>query len=190
MICKQGIKLALLTAIISGVSVFVNRYAVKAVGDPLVYATVKNLGVGLLMAVYLANKRVNLRAITKKDWVKLVAIGVIGGSLPFYLFFKGLLLAESAKAALIHKTLIIWIAVWAVPMLKEKISLKQLGALGLILVSNFIIGGVGEWSWGVGEWMILGATILWAIENVVAKVTLRKVEVDVIVGARMILGSI
>ena len=187
---QKGIKLALLTALISGVSVFVNRFAVKAVGDPLVYTTVKNLGVGLIMIGYLMHKKVNLKAISKRDWVKLGLIGIIGGSLPFYLFFKGLLIAESAKAALIHKSLIFFVAMWAIPALKEKINLKQLGALTLILLSSFVIGGVGEWRFGTGEWMILGATVLWAIENVVAKVTLKQVQVDVVVGARMILGSI
>lgn len=187
---QKGIKLAMITALISGVAVFFNRFAVKAVGDPLVFTTVKNLGVGLVAGLWLLNKKTKWGEITKKDWLKLVAIGVIGGSLPFYLFFKGLMIAESARAALLHKTLIFWVAMWAVPVLKEKISLKQLGALGLIFGSNFVIGGLGRWSWGIGEWMILGATILWAIENVIAKITLKQVQVDVVVGARMILGSV
>lgn len=187
---QKGISLALVTAVISGVAVFFNRFAVKAVGDPLVFTTVKNLGVGLLIGLWLMGKRIEWKKIAKKDWMKLILIGVIGGSLPFYLFFKGLFLAESARAALLHKTLIFWVALWAVPMLKEKISLKQLGALGLIFGSNFVIGGLGQWSWGVGEWMILGATVLWAVENVIAKIALKQVQVDVVVGARMILGSI
>jgi drug/metabolite transporter (DMT)-like permease len=187
---SKGIKFALVTAVISGVAIFFNRFAVKAVGDALVFTTIKNLGVGLLVVWWLVFKQTNLSRINKRDWLKLAIIGVIGGSVPFYLFFKGLMLAQSASAALIHKTLIFWVTVWAVPMLKEKISLKQMGALGLIFASNFVIGGLGQWSWGQGEWMILGATVLWAVENVVAKVTLKRVEVPVVVGARMILGSL
>ena len=38
---KSGVRLALVTALISGVAVFFNRFAVKAVGDPLVFTTVK-----------------------------------------------------------------------------------------------------------------------------------------------------
>ncbi len=186
---KSGVKLALMTAVISGAAVFFNRFAVKAVGDPLVFTTIKNLGVGVLIGLWLWGKKIEWKKISKRDWVKLGLIGIIGGSLPFYLFFKGLFLAESAKAALLHKTLIFWVALWAVPMLKEKISLKQLGALGLVFSSNFVIGGLGQWQWGAGEMMILGATVLWAIENVIAKITLKKVEADVVVGARMILGS-
>ena len=187
---ENGVKLALATALISGVSVFVNGFVVKAVGDALVFTTIKNLGVGLLAGWWLVTMKPNLKKIRKNDWLKLVLIGIVGGSLPFYLFFKGLMVAQTANAALIHKTLILWVAMWAVPMLKEKISLKQVGALGLILSSNFVIGGLQEWSWGRGEWMILTATVLWAIENVVAKITLKRVEVSMVVGARMILGSL
>jgi len=186
---KQGIKLALVTALISGVAVFFNRFAVKAVGDALVFTTIKNLGVGLVVALWLGTRQIEWKKISKRDWVKLGLIGIIGGSLPFYLFFKGLMIADSANAALIHKLLVFMVALWAVPVLKERVSLKQLGALGLIFSSNLVIGGLGRWQWGAGEWMILGATVLWAIENVMAKIVLKQVQVEVVVGARMILGS-
>jgi len=110
--------------------------------------------------------------------------------LPFYLFFKGLTLTNPAVGALIHKTLIFWVALWAIPVLKEKINFKQWVALGLIFGSNFIIGGLPRLTWGVGESMILGAMLLWAIENIIAKKTLKQLPVDVVVGARMIFGSL
>jgi len=190
---EKGIKLSLMTAMFSGMAVFFNSLVVKAVGDPLVFTTLKNLGVAVVLGVILGRrslkKEINWRELRRSDWLKLVVIGVIGGSLPFYLFFKGLMLASSVQAALIHKSLVLWVGLWAVPMLKEKVTVKQLGALGLIMGSNLVMGGWGKWSWGVGETMILGATILWAVENVVAKLVLRRVEADVVIGARMILGS-
>ena len=191
---EKGFKLALATAVFSGVAVFLNSLVVKAVGDALVFTTVKNLGVALIIGVVLGarslNRQIDWKGIGKKDWIRLLMIGVIGGSLPFYLFFKGLMLTNPATGALIHKTLIFWVALWAVPALKEKISLKQWLTLGVIFGSNFIIGGLPALKWGRGETMILMATVLWAVENVVAKMTLKKVPVDVVVGARMILGSI
>ena len=186
---QKGARLALVTALISGIAIFFNGLAVKAAGDGLIFTTVKNLGVGLLIGLWLGVRGAEWKKIGKKDWGRLILIAVIGGGLAFYLFFQGLMLAESAKAALLHKSLIFWIGLWAVPVLKEKISLKQWIGLGFIFGSNLIIGGIGEWSWGVGEWMILGATILWAAENVMAKVVLKKVEADVVAGIRMIFGS-
>lgn len=185
----KGFKLALATAGFSGVAVFLNSLTAKAVGDALVFTTVKNLGVAVILALVLIRKKVNWLEV-KQNWKQLVLIGVIGGSLPFYLFFKGLTMVNPATGALIHKTLIFWLALWALPFLKEKVSVKQWLALGLIFGSNFIIGGLPVLKWGRGETMILGATLLWSIENIIAKLTLKQVAVDVVVGARMILGSL
>jgi len=137
----KGFKLALITAGFSGMAVFLNSLTVKAVGDALVFTTVKNLGVAVIIGAILLRQKIDWRAV-KADWWPLLAIGIIGGSLPFYLFFQGLTLSSAATGALIHKTLIFWVALWAIPILKEKINTKQWLALGLIFGSNFIIGGL------------------------------------------------
>ena len=186
---NKGFKLALITAGFSGVAVFLNSLTVKAVGDALVFTTIKNLGVAMIIGAVLLRQKINW-SVVKANWPVLLAIGVIGGSLPFYLFFQGLTLTNAVTGALIHKTLIFWVALWALPFLKEKISLKQWLALGVIFGSNLVIGGLPQLQWGKGEWMILAATILWAVENIIAKITLKRVAVDVVVGARMILGSL
>lgn len=184
----KGFKLALVTAGFSGVAIFLNSLTVKAVGDALVFTTVKNLGVAIVLGIILLRQKIDW-AVVRQNWKSLLAIGIIGGSLPFYLFFKGLMLVNPATGALIHKTLIFWVALWAVPMLKEKISVKQWLALGVIFGSNFVIGGLPLIKWGIGETMILGATLLWAIENIIAKVALRNLSAEVVGGARMIIGS-
>ncbi len=188
----KGFKLALITAGFSGVAVFLNSLTVKAVGDALVFTTVKNLGVAIILGIILLRQKIDWQAV-KMNWKSLLAIGIIGGSLPFYLFFQGLLTANPATAALIHKTLIFWVALWAVPVFKEKISMKQWLALGIIFGSNFIIGGLPSLpagGWGRGEIMILGATLLWSIENIIAKVALKNLSAQVVGGARMIIGAV
>lgn len=185
----KGVKLALITAGFSGAAVFLNSLTVKAVGDALIFTTVKNLGVAVIIAAVLLRQKIDWATI-RGQWRRLALIGIIGGSLPFYLFFQGLAMTNAATGALIHKTLIFWVALWAMPVLKEKISGRQWLALGLIFGSNFVIGGLPRIAWGAGEWMILGATIFWSIENIIAKTTLKRVPVDVVVGARMILGSL
>jgi drug/metabolite transporter (DMT)-like permease len=186
---NKGFKLALATAGFSGVAVFLNSLTVKVVGDALIFTTVKNLGVAVVIGAILLRQKIAWQKVIS-NWRPLLAIAVIGGSIPFYLFFKGLTLTNPAMGALIHKTLIFWVAIWAIPIMKEKINIKQWLALALIFGSNFVIGGLPQWQWGRGEWMILGATVLWAVENIIAKKTLVKVPVDVVVGARMILGAL
>jgi len=191
---NKGVLLALITAGFSGVAIFLNSLTVKAVGDALVFTTVKNLGVGVIilgiLGIKTSKREIDWKGIKTKDWLKLAGVGVIGGSVPFYLFFKGLMMASSAQAALLHKTLVLWIALAAGKWLKERLSWKQIAAVVGIFGSNFLIGGIPQLSWGAGEMMILGATVLWAVENIIAKKVLNKVQVDVVVGARMILGSV
>ena len=130
----RGIYLSLLTAGISGVSIFLNKFAVTSVGEPLVFTTIKNLGVAfILLASLLASRKwLQFKTIQKQDWLSLLLIGVIGGSIPFYLFFSGLSLVPAITGNLIHKTLFIWVAVLAIILLKEK--LKPIHILSYILI--------------------------------------------------------
>ena len=189
---SKGLYFALVTALISGVSIFVNKYAVQAVGSPLFFTTVKNIGVGLLILglLLLTKKWKLLKNLKRSEIVYLIFIGIVGGSLPFYLFFTGLSLIPAINAAIIHKTLILWVAILAIPLLKEKLTTTQALAVMVLLASNFVIGGFKGFQFSKGELMALTATVLWAVENVLAKKILPKVDPDIVVGARMILGSL
>ncbi len=72
-----GLILAAGTAVISGISVFVNATAVKAVPDPAVFTTLKNLvAVAILFGLAMAVVRpAEVRAISGRDRSMLGAIG-------------------------------------------------------------------------------------------------------------------
>jgi drug/metabolite transporter (DMT)-like permease len=188
----KGIYLAIATAVISGIAIFVNKFAVTVITPPLVFTTVKNLGVGMLiLAILLVTKKLKLiKKLNKREWTYLIAIGIIGGSIPFYLFFTGLAQVPAANAAIINKTLIIWVAMLAIPLLKERISPLQIFAVILLFAANLFVGGFMGFTFLDGEFLILIATILWAIENVLAKKILPTVDPDILTAARMGFGSI
>ncbi len=189
---KKGVYLALGTAVFSGFANFVNKFALSAVGDPLVHTTLKNtlVAVFIISTILILKKLPKLKTLSKRDVFLLLTIGIVGGSLPFYLFFSALAQTPAINAALIHKTLIFWVAMLAIPMLGERLSRKQVGALILIFSANLLVGGFGGFTFSRPELMILAATILWAIENVIAKVTLKRVDPDIVVAARMGIGSL
>jgi len=189
---KKGIYFAFLTAFISGVSNFVNKIAVDVIKPPLIFTAEKNALVGLLIIGILTItwKWKKIKNLTGKQIFYLVLIGIIGGSLPFYLFFTGLSQIPAINGAIINKTLVIWVAILAVPFLKEKISPLQIAAVLLLFYSNLIIGGFTKFQFSQGELFVLVATILWAIEHVLAKKILPSVDPDIVTGARMGLGSI
>lgn len=188
----KGIYFALITALISGIANYVNKFAVTAIQPPLVFTAIKNVGVGLLIIAILLSfgKRKHLKKIQKKECVYLLLIGIIGGSVPFYLFFTGLSQIPAINAALIHKTLIIWVALLAIPLLKERLSPLQIFAVTLLFGSNLFIGGFKGLQYSTGEMYVLLATMLWAVENILAKKILPKVDPDIVTSARMGFGSI
>lgn len=192
----SGIALAFAAAAISGMSVFVNAQAVRAFGDPTLYTTVKNLiaAVLLLALLGLATRsggqgRGLTVPRTMRERLGLIAIGVIGGGLPFLLFFGGLALTTSSDAAFIHKTLVIWVAIFAVAFLKERFTLLHAGAIGILMLGQILsTRGLGDPTLEVGALMILAATLLWSIEVVLAKAVMRTLSPLTAASARMGIG--
>lgn len=190
---RTGILLALGTAAISGFAVFLNADAVRAFGDATAYTTAKNLVAAVVLIVVVGTgSRTGARLTrprSRGQWAGLTAIGLVGGSVPFVLFFEGLSRATSAQAAFLHKTLLIWVAIMAVVLLGERLSGLHLLAIGLLVVGQIgLIGGVG--GFGSPEVMILAATLLWSVEVVVAKRILAGVSSWTVGVARMGLGSV
>lgn len=183
--------LALGTAVISGAANFLNKIAVTVIADPVLFTTLKNVMVAVFLTgiVLVFKKWPEISSLTKKQFFKLLAIGVIGGSLPFALFFTGLSKTSALSAGLIHKTLFIWVMLIAVPLLKEKISAPQLAGIAAIFAANLLVGGFTGFKYNIGELLILAATILWAMENIIAKIALRELSSITVGAARMTIGS-
>ncbi|MBU0624900.1 DMT family transporter [Patescibacteria group bacterium] len=184
--------LALTTAIISGTNNFLAKIAATTLGSPIAYTTLKNSVVALLLLglIIICGRWREIARLNRRQKLILLAIGVIGGSIPFALFFTGLTMTSALNAAFIHKTLFIWVAILAIPLLKEKISRWQWLGIIAIFAANLLLGGFRGFEFNLGELMILGATILWAIENIIAKKALAELSMLTVVGARLIIGSI
>ncbi|WP_062460746.1 DMT family transporter [Demequina soli] len=174
----RGLALAGVTALISGVAVYVNGFGVAAFGDATAYTTAKNGAAALILALVFAVGRrsagagsVALRRPTRPGhrW-GLVYIAILGGAVPFVLFFEGLATTASTQAAFIHKTLVVWVALIAVVVLKERLTWWHLGAIGLLVVAQLGLAGGGvSLVADPGTTMIAAATLLWAVEVVVTK---------------------
>ncbi len=189
---RRGVLLALGTAAISGLAVYLNAFGVKLVSDAAVYTTAKN-GVAAIVLVALAlglGAGREARTLNGRNRLGLVAIAIVGGSIPFVLFFSGLAVATAPTAAFIHKTMFIWVALMAVPLLGERLGLIQVAALGTLLAGQTLIAPPTGMGWGTGETMIAAATILWSIEVVIAKRLLGGVSPQLLGAARMGLGFV
>jgi drug/metabolite transporter (DMT)-like permease len=162
-----------MTAIVSGVSIYVNAHAVKHFGNATVYTTAKNAVAGLLL---LALAVVPLRVASgapaaapprsTRQWLARLGVAVVGGSVPFVLFFEGLARAQATQASFIQKTLVVWVALLAVPLLRERFRAPHALAVCLLIGGQaWLAGSAGHVVFGEGEAMIFVATLLWAIES-------------------------
>jgi drug/metabolite transporter (DMT)-like permease len=193
----SGLALAFVAASVSGLAIFVNGLAVKQFSDAVVYTTAKNSVAAVLLAGILAagasrQPRTEPRPpLTSWQWGALLAVGVVGGGGAFALFFEGLARASSVEAAFIQKTLVVWVMVLAVPLLHERIGPLHLGAVALLVAGQALLAGhVGNIRLGTGELMIIGATLIWAGETVLAKRLLESIGSLPLGLARMAIGLV
>ncbi len=187
----KGLKYVLATALVSGFAIFVNKFFV-AYSDPYVFTAVKNVLVAaVLVAAYVLFRDFNsVKELTKTEWVKLAGIGVVGGSIPFLLFFKGLSMTSAANGAFIHKTMFLIVAALAAVFLRERLNFKHLAAAAALLTANVVLIGFNLMSVGMGDLLVLAATVFWAAETILSKHTLKTVKPGIVAAARMGFGSI
>ena len=192
----SGITWAIGTAIISGVAIWVNRFGVAAwsgAGGSLPYTTIKNMVAALVIGLVVwkvAPVAVDRQAV-RRHWKGLTAIAVFGGAIPFALFFEGLSRATSTQAAFIHKSLLLWVAALAIPVLGEKVRTIHIFAIAALFGGQVALaGGVSELVVGTGELMILAATLFWSVEVIMAKRVLEDVPGGIVGLARMGGGAV
>ncbi len=187
-----GLALAVGAAIISGLAIYLNAFAVKQLPDAAVYTTLKNAVAAVVLvavALRLGAAR-DIRSIDRRRWLAILLVGVIGGSVPFILFFSGLAQASAPSAAFIQKTLFVWVALLAVPFLGERLGPVPVVAIAVLLVGQMLVLPPDGVRWGSGETLILGATLLWAAETVVVKRLLGSVPSHVMGALRMGVGLV
>ncbi|MFH0977773.1 MAG: DMT family transporter [Candidatus Woesearchaeota archaeon] len=186
---KRAVVLVFLTAIVSGVSIFANKFAVSGINSS-VFTFLKNSMVALFLfsLILLLGELPRLRSLTKKNWLMLALVGFVGGSLPFLLYFRGLQLTSSSNASFIHKTMFVYVIVLAALFLKEKINKTVVLSALALLVGNALIIGFDHLA--IGDLLIVAATMLWAIENVLSKHLLKDIPWKLVAFSRMFFGSL
>jgi drug/metabolite transporter (DMT)-like permease len=188
---KKGIIFAAIATLISGWAVFINKFALANWGNSDIYTTEKNMVAallisGLLLGTSQYKKLINL---SRSQWLKILLIALVGGSIPFVLFFKGLSLSPSSSAAFWNKTLFIWVAILAYPILRERLSKIQLGALVVLVFGNLSLFWPKSLAFDPSTILILAATIIWAIEYILVKKYVSDIAPEILAWGRMFFGS-
>lgn len=196
---RAGIALAFGAALISGIAVYLNGFAVRSAPSALSFTTAKNVVAAAIIGavICLGSTRKQfftvLRSLNRNQWLALAYVGVVSGGLAFGLFFQGLAQANSTQAAFTQKSLIIWVALLAVPLLGERIGARQIVAIALLIGGQILLVGT-VFSGKAGTLgalvLILIATLIWAVEIILVRRFLRTLPAALLGGVRMGVGAV
>ncbi len=189
-----GLFLVLLTALISGVSTFVNGYAVQGTSSDA-FVTVRNLCVAaLLLPLAVLGGRSVLAPLRRSQWAQLALIGLVGGAIPFLLFFHGLALATAAGGAATasfgYRTLFLLATVLGVVVLRERLHGRWLAAAGLLLGGNALLLALTAPVLTDGSFYVFAATGLWGVEYTLSKRLLKDLPSSTVGFGRMGFGAV
>jgi len=188
---RKGYLLVSSTAIISGFSVFINKFSAQGI-NPYIFTWLKNSIVALLLIgilLFIKDWKI-LKKIHYKQWLLLALVGLIGGAIPFLFFFKGLQLTTAPWGSLIHKTMFVFVMILAVVFLKEKISKNLLIAGSFLFLANILLTKLTAHNFNMGDILILSAAIFWAVENTLSKYLLKNLPACIVAASRMFFGSL
>ncbi|MGO9411805.1 MAG: EamA family transporter [Spirochaetia bacterium] len=186
-----GYSLAALNMVISGVAIYVNSIGVKLFSDSTLYTAGKNLvtGVALLIAMASSGRGV-FSALRGRDWALLGVVAVIGGSVSYALYFRGLEISTPVTASLIDHTQFLFVALLAAAFLRERWSASIWAAL-VVLLAGLVIGvAASSARLDAGVPFIAAATLLFAVDFIVMKILLRTVAPLTVMTFKMGAGSL
>jgi drug/metabolite transporter (DMT)-like permease len=98
----------------------------------------------LFIIVIIQQKLDFIKKYTAKDYCQLALLGFIGVFLYHVLLFTGLTFAPAQEAFIINYTWPIWVAVFAVIFIKEKIDIKIILTILLCFIGVYIVISKGE----------------------------------------------
>jgi drug/metabolite transporter (DMT)-like permease len=187
-----GYLFAVLNAIVSGIAIYVNSQGVKLFSDATLYTTLKNAVAGLILlapVVFLARCRRELRRLDAKQWGWLLLLALIGGSIPYLLFFRGLQLTTPVTSSLLNHAQFLVVAVLALLFLGERVGLAVWAALAVLFVGVSLGGNLHALRWNEGAWLLVLSTLFFAAGVVLAKRLLHSLSIETVMAAKMSLGS-
>jgi drug/metabolite transporter (DMT)-like permease len=189
---RVGCAAAALAAAVSGFAVFANGYGVRLFADATLYTTLKNAVVGLLVVLPVAllpGVRRELGRLRRGQWAGLALLAVVGGSVPYVLFFEGLRQTTPATGAVLNHLQFAVVALLAVPLLRERVTPAMWIGLAALLAGALLGTDLGALRWNGGAALVAASTALFGAGFVLARRLLRELSTSTVMAAKMTAGS-
>jgi drug/metabolite transporter (DMT)-like permease len=132
--------------------------------------------------------------LVKKDYTILIVVSVCGAAVAPYLYFVGLHQSSASDTSLLSNVEIIFTVLIALLFFKEKLRPIGVIAVGLVLSGVFIITTNLQFSGSflqinTGHFLILGATLLWALDNNLSRIISVKLDTAKLVQLKSAIGG-
>ena len=197
-----GIAIAFVTAVVSGIAVYVSAKGVSHFDDATVYTTAKNAVAGLLLVAIalplLITRRATPGQTGRLDPV-LAASGSASSRSPASAgAFRSCSSSRDSRARLrrrrpssTRRSSYGWRSSPSSSCASESGRSTSPRSLWWCAGQAWLVGGgLGTVTFGAGEAMILAATLLWSIEVILAKHLLGQLDTRMLAAARMGLGTV
>ena len=138
-------------------------------------------------------KRVKIQ-FRKKDYGLLIIIAICGAAIAPYLYFVGLNQTTASDTSLLSNAEIVFTVLLALLFFKEKLRPIGFVAIGLVLFGVTIITTNFQFSdsllhLNTGHFLILGATLLWALDNNLSRILSTKMDIAKLVQLKSVIGG-
>jgi drug/metabolite transporter (DMT)-like permease len=134
--------------------------------------------------------RAEWKRLNGRQWPWLLLLAVIGGSVPYALFFTGLKMGSPVTSSLLNHAQFILVAVLAFFLLRERAGFIIWSALVVLLAGALWGISLTGLHWGLGDTLVALSTILFAAGVVLAKYLLRGLSTLTVMTAKMSIGSL
>lgn len=136
---------------------------------------------GTILLLFLKLRRTKPQKIERRDYKYILLIGIVGYFLSTGAQLLGTHLSSASLSSLINALNPIFIIIFAVPILKEKITLQKIVSVIATIVGVYIIlGGPGQSGEGLGIVISFFSVVTWSLTSVVLRHVMQKYDTLII----------
>ncbi len=183
----KGSLLILAASLIWGLTPIIEKMAVRIV-EPLAISGWRFFLAGLIALIFLEKKGVSLKT-GQKEKIILFLAALAGAAAAPFLWYAGLTLTSAITASLIERLEPLWVGLLGFLLLREKIKEDEI--FGTILVSAGVLVAVSNISFdaSLGSLMILFASFGWALQIVLTRDIVKRLDPWVTFTYQMLIGG-
>lgn len=160
--------------------------------SPILLSSLVYLIAGLTFSPFA--HRTRKRTIPRKYYGLVAVTGIIGAAIAPALFFQGLKQTTAGDTSLLANGETVFSILFALLLFGENLKPRIYGAIILILIGVFIVTTNLKFDSSIlnlnsGNILIIGATVLWALDNNISKIITRHMDVSRLVQLKSLVGG-